>query len=413
MGGALKIACVGGGPAGLYFSLLLKLRQPQHEITVFERGAPGVTRGWGVVFWNDLLDQLRGADPESAGQIAQGAFPWSNEIVDVAGTQILHGVSQGYGMKRRQLLDILVHRAQEAGVRIEFNHEVTSASQLPDADLIVACDGVNSRLREEAQGIHTEVHPGTNKYIWMGTEKVFSTFTFPFVPTDHGWVWAHAYGVGSDSSTFIVELSEKTWAGLGFDTMPMEECLASLEKIFAAQLDGHRLIGQTPDGLNAQWVTFRTITNDHWYDGRVVLAGDAAHTTHFSVGSGTRLAIEDAIALANSIARHDDLNAALAAYETERQETILRTQIGSRYSSQWFENVPRYIGLTPKQFSALMRRRRSPLMPYISPQLYYWSWPTTREPPFVDTLRRLAGPPAAKAYGLLRQLQAQRASRRG
>ena len=409
----MKIACVGGGPAGLYFSLLLKSRQPQHEITVYERGAPGVTRGWGVVFWNDLLDQLRSADPESASRIAQEAFPWSNEIVDVAGTPILHGVSQGYGMKRVELLDILVHRAQEAGVRIEFNHEVTSASQLPDADLIVACDGVNSRLREEAKGIHTDVSPGTNKYIWMSTDKVFSTFTFPFVPTDSGWVWAHAYGVGADSSTFIVELSEQTWAGLGFDTMPMDECLTALEKIFAAQLDGHHLIGQTPDGLNAQWVTFRTITNDHWYDGRVVLAGDAAHTTHFSVGSGTRLAIEDAIALAGSVARHDDLNAALAAYETERQETILRTQIGSRYSSQWFENVPRYIGLTPKQFSALMRRRRSPLMPYISPQLYYWSWPTTREPPFVDTLRRLAGPPAAKAYGLLRQLQAQRASRRG
>jgi 2-polyprenyl-6-methoxyphenol hydroxylase-like FAD-dependent oxidoreductase len=366
-----------------------------------------------VVFWNDLLDQLRSADAESASRIAQDAFPWSNEIVDVDGTPILHGVSQGYGMKRVQLLDILAHRAQEAGVRIEYNHEVTSAAQLPDADLIVACDGVNSRLREEAQGIHTEVHPGTNKYIWMGTDKVFSTFTFPFVPTEAGWVWAHAYGVGADSSTFIAELSEQTWAGLGFDTMPLEDCLAALEKIFAAQLDGHRLIGQTPDGLSAQWVTFRTITNDRWYDGKVVLAGDSAHTTHFSVGSGTRLAIEDAIALADSIQRQDDLSTALAAYETERQETIMRTQIGSRYSSQWFENVPRYIGLTPKQFSALMRRRRSPLMPYISPQLYYWSWPTTREPPFVDTLRRLAGPPAAKAYGMLRQLQSRRASRRG
>jgi 2-polyprenyl-6-methoxyphenol hydroxylase-like FAD-dependent oxidoreductase len=401
----VKIACVGGGPAGLYFSLLLKLRQPQHEITVYERGAPGVTRGWGVVFWNDLLDQLRGADPESADQIAQGAFPWSNEIVDVAGTPILHGVSQGYGMKRRQLLDILAHRAQEAGVRIEYNHEVTSAAQLPDADLIVACDGVNSRLREEAAGIHTNVRPGTNKYIWMGTEKVFSTFTFPFVPTDHGWVWAHAYGVDTDSSTFIVELSEQTWAGLGFDTMPMDDCLAALEKIFAAQLDGHRLIGQTSDGLNAQWVTFRTITNDRWYDGRVVLMGDAAHTTHFSVGSGTRLAIEDSIALARSVERHDDVAAALAAYEKERQEEIVRTQIGSRYSAQWFENIPRYIGLSPKQFSALMRRRRSPLMAHLSPQLYYWSWPTTREPPFVDTLRRVAGPVAARAFSLLQRLR--------
>jgi 2-polyprenyl-6-methoxyphenol hydroxylase-like FAD-dependent oxidoreductase len=399
----VKIACVGAGPAGLYFSLLLKLRQPQHEITVYERSAPGVTRGWGVVFWNDLLDQLRSADPESAEQIAQAAFPWSNEIVDVAGTPILHGVSQGYGMKRRQLLEILVRRAQEVGVRVEFNHEVTSASQLPEADLIVASDGVNSQLRQEAKGIETDVRPGTNKYIWLGTEKVFSTFTFPFVETGSGWVWAHAYGVDAGSSTFIVECGQETWAGLGFGTMPPAECLAALEKIFAAQLDGQGLIGQTADGLNAQWVDFRTISNDRWYDGKVVLIGDSAHTTHFSVGSGTRLAIEDAIALASSVQRHDDVSAALAAYQRERQEAILRTQIASRYSSQWFENVPRYIGLKPRQFSALMRRRRSPLMPYISPQLYYWSWPTTREPPFVDTMRRLAGPVAAKVFGLLQR----------
>jgi 2-polyprenyl-6-methoxyphenol hydroxylase-like FAD-dependent oxidoreductase len=398
----LRIACVGGGPAGLYFSLLLKLREPRHEITVFERSAPGATRGWGVVFWNDLLDQLRSADPPSARQIEQAAFPWSNEIVGVGGTRILHGVSQGYGTKRRRLLDILVHRAQDAGVRIEFGHEVTSASQLPDADLIVASDGVNSRIRDEATGIQTGVHQGTNKYIWLGTGKIFNTFTFPFVPTDRGWVWAHAYGVDADSSTFIVECSQETWAGLGFDTMPLEECLAALEKIFAAQLDGHQLIGQTSDGLNAQWLNFRTITNKCWYDGKVVLAGDAAHTTHFTVGSGTRLAIEDAIALAGSLQRHGELSAALEAYEKERQATILRTQIASRYSAQWFENVPRYIDLTPRQFSALMRRRRSPLLPHISPQLYYWSYPTSREPPFVDHLRRLAGP-AVKVYGRLRQ----------
>ncbi|MBV9793415.1 MAG: FAD-dependent monooxygenase [Actinobacteria bacterium] len=401
----MKIACVGGGPAGLYFSLLLKLRQPQHEITIYERGAPGVTRGWGVVFWNDLLDQLRDADPESAAQIAQAAFPWSNEIVDVGGTQILHGVSQGYGMKRRLLLDILARRAEQAGVRIEYHHEVTSAAQLPDADLIVACDGVNSRLRAEASGIQTDEQPGTNKYIWLGTEKVFSTFTFPFVHTSSGWVWAHAYGVDAGSSTFIVECAQETWDGLGFAAMSQAECLAVLEKIFAAQLDGHQLIGTSPDGLNAQWVNFRTITNNRWYDGRVVLAGDAAHTTHFSVGSGTRLAIEDAIALAGRLQRDEEVPVALGAYERERRETILRTQLASRYSAQWFENVPRYIGLGPRQFSALMRRRRSPLMPRISPQLYYWSWPTSREPPFVDTLRRLAGPPAVKVYGWLRQLQ--------
>jgi 2-polyprenyl-6-methoxyphenol hydroxylase-like FAD-dependent oxidoreductase len=400
-GDTLRIACVGGGPAGLYFALLLKLRGPRHDITIFERGARGATRGWGVVFWGDLLEELYAADPESAREIERASFPWDMHVVDISGKQVASSAPRGYGIKRQRLLDILVNRALAAGVSIEFEHEVTGASQLPPADLIVACDGVNSRIRQEAQGISTEVRVGDNKYIWLGTDKVFDAFTFPFVQTDSGWIWAHAYGVDAESSTFIVECSADTWAGRGFDEMPPKDCLSVLEKIFERQLDGHQLIGQTSGKTDAQWLNFRTVTNNVWHQGKTVLAGDAAHTTHFAIGSGTKLAIEDAIALAGDLQRHNQLESALEAYEKERQAAILQSQIAARFSAQWFENVPRYIAFKPRQFATLMQRRRSPLLPNLSPRLYYWFWlyPTSHEPPVLRRLRKWVGPKVVKFYG--------------
>ena len=397
----MRIACVGGGPAGLYFALLLKLREPRHDITIFERSPRGATRGWGVVFWRDLLDELYAADPESAREIERASFPWDRHVVDVHGEQVASSAPLGYGIKRQRLLDILVDRALGSGVRIEFEHEVTAASQLPAVDLVVACDGVNSRIRDETEGISTDVHVGGNKYIWLGTDKVFDSFTFPFVQTDSGWIWAHAYGVDAESSTFIVECSAGTWAGLGFDAMPPKDCLAMLEKIFERQLDGHQLIGQTSGEANAQWLNFRTVTNNVWHHGKTVLAGDAAHTTHFAIGSGTRLAIQDAIALAGNLQRHDRLESALDAYEKERQAAILQSQIAARFSAQWFENVPRYVTLKPRQVATLMNRRRSPLLPHLSPRLYYWLWlyPTSHEPPALRRLRKWAGPKVIRFYG--------------
>jgi 2-polyprenyl-6-methoxyphenol hydroxylase-like FAD-dependent oxidoreductase len=399
----LRIACVGGGPAGLYFALLLKLREPQHDITVFERSAAGVTRGWGVVFWGDLLDQLYRADPQSAREIERASFPWDKQVVDVQGTPVPSAAPLGYGIRRQRLLEILVNRALSAGVRIEFSREVTTATQLDDADLIVACDGVNSLIRQEAKGINTDVHVGSNNYIWLGTDKVFDSFMFPFVRTDSGWIWAHAYGVDPDSSTFIVECSAETWRGLGFDTMPPADCLGVLEKIFERQLDGHQLIGQTSGEANVQWLNFRTVTNDVWHDGNIVLAGDAAHTTHFTIGSGTRLAIEDAIALADNLQRHDEIAPALVAYGRERQAAILQSQLAARLSAQWFENVPRYADLTPRQFCVVLRRRKSPLLPRLSPRVYYWLYPTSRELPLLRRLRRWVGPPIIKIYSRIRR----------
>ena len=398
-GDTVRIACVGGGPAGLYFALLMKLREPQHEITIFERSHPGATRGWGVVFWDDLLAQLYRADPQSARQIERASFHWDGQVVDVGGTQVRDASLRGYGISRQSLLDVLTRRAQDSGVHVEFDHDVRGPSQLPEADLIVACDGVNSRTRLETEGFQTGVQLGSNRYIWLGTDKVFETFTFPFVPTESGWIWAHAYGIDAKTSTFIVECTAETYTGLGFDTMPPHACLSVLEKIFAGHLDGHRLIGQFPDGTDAPWLNFRTVTNRRWYQGKTVLAGDAAHTTHFTIGSGTKLAIEDAIALAGNLQRHGELESALQSYERERQAAILQPQSDARLSAQWFENISRYIDLGPHPFFTLLHARRSLLLPHLSPRVYYQLHRAVQEVPVLRGFRRQIGMGASKLYG--------------
>ena len=385
----MKIACVGGGPAGLYFALLMKLHDRRHDVTVFERNQAGSTYGWGVVFGDDLRHRLHSADPVSAGQIDQAAFRWVNEVVDIDGERAL-AECDGYSINRRLLLDILAGRARDLGVRIEFDHEVTPG-QLPDADLIVACDGVSSRTRLEAGTFQTGIDVGGNKYIWLGTDKVFESFTFPFVRTDSGWVWAHAYGFDAQSSTFIVECSPQTWSGLGFDTMAPQDGLALLEKLFEHQLDGHRLAGDVRDDVSPRWLNFRTVTNQRWYDGKVVLAGDAAHTAHFTIGSGTKLAIDDAIALAGSLRQHGELEPALAAYQEQRQSGLLQPQSEARLSAEWFESIPRYIDLQPRQFLTLLRARRSPLLPRLSPRLYYRLHQATEDVTVLRELRSQVG----------------------
>jgi 2-polyprenyl-6-methoxyphenol hydroxylase-like FAD-dependent oxidoreductase len=324
--------------------------------------------------------------------------------VDLDGTKILSAVSRSYGIKRQRLIDILSRRALDVGVHIEYGHEVTTPSQLPEVDLIVASDGLNSRIRDNTVGLHANISIGKNKYIWLATDKVFESFTWPFVHTDSGWIWGNAYAVDNESSTFIVECPPETWKGLGFDTIPAEDCLPILEKIFEHQLDGHQILGQAPDQppeeTNIQWLNFRRITNDHWYSGQTVLMGDAAHTAHFSIGSGTTLAIGDAIALADNMQRHENMRTALAAYEKERKAAILQAQIAALCSMQWFENVDRYIDLKPRQFSTVLRRRRSPLLPHLPPRLYYWLWlnPTSHELPATRRARKWIAPRIVKVY---------------
>jgi 2-polyprenyl-6-methoxyphenol hydroxylase-like FAD-dependent oxidoreductase len=387
----MKIVCVGGGLAGLYFALLMKLRDPGHHITVFERNSPGSTQGWGMTFGSDFLKELHRNDPDSAEEIRQAAFQQCGQVVDIHGEQVLRHGGGVYGIIRQRLLDILADRAKSLGVHIEFDHEVMGSSQLPSADLIVACDGVNSRLRLEAKEFETDVRIGTNKYLWLGTDKAFEAFTYAFVHTDSGWVWAYCYGIDAELSTFVVECSPDTWAGLGFDTLSSQDGLSLLEKLFEGHLDGHSLLGQAPRGASAGWLNFRTVTNRRWYNGNIVLAGDAAHTTHFTIGSGTTLAMQDAIALADSLRQHREQGQALESYETRRQAELRMLQSDALFSGQWFESFSRYADLKPHKFSMLLDSRRSPLLPHLSPNLYYRLQQATEKAPVLSDLRRRAG----------------------
>ncbi|WP_326725392.1 FAD-dependent monooxygenase [Streptomyces sp. NBC_00243] len=367
----MKIACVGGGPAGLYFSILMKRQDPSHDITVYERNPAGSTYGWGVTYWAGLLDKLREGDPESALAVSENSVRWSEGVAQVGESRTVHPGDEGFGIGRRRLLDLLAERAESLGVHVEFEHEVT-ADRLPDADLVVAGDGVNSALRERhADHFGSDIALGRNVYSWLGTTKVFDSFTFSFVETDHGWIWCYAYPFSAEHSTCVVECSPETWTGLGLDTAGEGDGLALLEKLFADLLEAHGLIGRAQSDGSAQWLNFRTLTNRTWRRGNLVLIGDAAHTTHYSIGAGTTLALEDALSLAGALREIPELDAALAHYERERRAALLSIQSAARHSAQWYENLPRYIHLPPAQMFALLGQRHSPLLPYVPPQLYY------------------------------------------
>ncbi|WP_443032956.1 FAD-dependent monooxygenase [Streptomyces sp. DH10] len=364
----MKVACVGGGPAGLYLSVLLKRQNPSHDVTVHERDPEGSTYGWGVTYWRGLYDRLHEQDPESARALDHESVRWRDGVAHVRDLTARHSGDQGHGIGRHRLLEILTARARELGVRLEHEREIT-ADDLPDADLVVAADGVRSALRtHHAAHFGTEVTAGRNPYVWLGTTKVFDAFTFAFVETDHGWIWCYGYGYGPDRSTCVIECAPETWTGLGLDRAGEDDGRALLEELFAGVLDGHPLLGRTG---GTPWQTFRTLTNRTWYRDNLVLLGDAARTSHYSVGPGTTLALEDAIALAAALREHSALPQALARYERERKAALLPVQSAARYSAKWYENLPRYVRLPPERMFALLGQRHSPLLPHVPPQLYY------------------------------------------
>jgi anthraniloyl-CoA monooxygenase len=383
----MKIVCVGGGPAGLYFATSMKLRNKEHDITVVERNPAGVTYGWGVVFWDSMLDNLYDNDPGSAREIRDNSVLWEDQEVHVRGKQTISIGGYGFSMGRKRLLDILARRAVDLGADVRFECEIEDLSEFANADLIVACDGVNSRVRQ-LYGDHfqTDVEVGRNKYIWLGTHKVFDAFTFAFEQTDAGWIWFHAYRFDGDTSTCIVECSPETWEGLGFDELGPDESIALLERIFEPYLDGHSLINQMHHLGKTPWLNFRRLSNGNWYHDNIVLMGDAAHTTHFTIGSGTRLAMEDAIGLAEKLHEHNDLQAALEAYEEQRRAALLTLQGAARNSAQWFENVQRHIDQEAIQFAySMVKRRRGATAPVEIPWDYRLRLPTRQ----IARLKRL------------------------
>lgn len=382
----MKILCIGGGPSGLYFSLLMKLRNPAHEITVVERNRPYDTFGWGVVFSDATMENLREADPVSAEEIYAAFNRWDDIDVHFKGKTITSGGHGFIGIGRKKLLNILQARCEQVGVRLVFETDVTDDQALAleyQADLVIASDGLNSRIRTRyADVFQPDIDLRRCRFVWLGTRKLFDAFTFAFAETEHGWFQAHAYRFDADTSTFIVEAPEQVWQASGIEQMSQEEGVAFCERLFAPWLDGQPLISNaTHLRGSANWIRFPRVickTWVHWNDipdrngsrrVPVVLMGDAAHTAHFSIGSGTKLALEDAIELTRCIegfdSQHaetdqipaDHLGKALRRYDEVRSVEVMKIQNAARNSTEWFENVARYATLEPEQFAYSMLTR--------------------------------------------------------
>ena len=357
----MKIACIGGGPAGLYFAISMKLRDPSCEIEIIERNAPGDTFGWGVVFSDQTMENLQANDPESAREIADSLAHWDDIETFFKGASERSSGHGFCGIGRKRLLNILQDRARSLGVTLSFNTE-SDPDDLPEADLVIAADGINSRIRERFAGtFRPDIDLRANKFVWLGVEKIFDAFTFIFVDTPHGKVWAHAYRFDDDLSTFIVECSEETWRGLGFDAMDQDETCRACEALFADWLDGQPLMSNARHLRGSAWLNFRRVLCETWVKDNVILLGDAAHTAHFSIGSGTKLALEDAIMLADVLTASDKpLAEGLADYTEARKTEVLRLQSAARNSTEWFENLDLYEDFEPIQFnySLLTRSQR-------------------------------------------------------
>ena len=374
----MKVVVIGGGPAGLYVALLLRKSNPSWQVTVVERNAADDTFGWGVVFSDQTLENFRQADETSYQQIVDRFAHWDDIDVHVHDRTITSGGHGFSGLARIALLGILQRRARSLGVDLRFHTSVRDDSDLAslglgDTDLVIAADGVNSAVRAKyAEHFQPVLDDRPNRYVWFGTTRRFDAFTFAFVPTETGRYWAHAYRFDESLSTFIVECDEASWRAAGFDQMDARAAMATCERLFAPWLQGNALLfNATAHRQAAPWVTFLRVSCKQWFAGNVVLLGDAAHTAHFSIGSGTKLAMEDAIALANELSaaratldeptsRHEALPAALARYQSARVTEVLRLQNAARNSMEWFEHVGRYWRLDAEQFaySLLTRSQR-------------------------------------------------------
>ncbi|MBO9422951.1 bifunctional salicylyl-CoA 5-hydroxylase/oxidoreductase [Labrenzia sp. R4_2] len=359
----MRIVCLGGGPAGLYFAISMKLRDSSHEITVIERNKADDTFGWGVVLSDETLDNLAANDPVSAETI-RANFAYWDDIALLVGQEKQLSSGHGFcGIGRKKLLLLLQERARELGVELKFETEVGNAEDYRrDYDLVVAADGLNSKTRTlYADTFKPDIDVRKCHFVWLGTHQTFSdAFTFIFEKTEHGWVWAHAYQFDDDTATFIVECMPETFEAFGFANMSQQESIKTCEEIFKDHLGGHSLMTNANHIRGSAWIQFPRVLCEKWSHENVVLMGDAAATAHFSIGSGSKLALESAISLADLLHSEPDLASAFAIYEDQRRLEVLRLQSAARNSLEWFENVERYLHLDPVQlnYSLLTRSQR-------------------------------------------------------
>jgi anthraniloyl-CoA monooxygenase len=353
----MRINIIGGGPAGLYFAALMRLQSSAHEVTVYERNPPGATFGWGVVFSGRTLKALREADEVSHGRMVESFETWDNVDVVAGDSKVTVRGNDFSGVARIRLLNILQERCGELGVRLRFGVGVEDFDEMASGcDLLVGADGVGSLVRERYAGEFRPVlEAGRNKYVWYGTRRLFHGLTLTFRESEAGVFAAHSYKFSKELSTFVVECDEETWARAGFLEMSDAETRASLASVFERDLEGEELLSN-----NSRWINFLLVRNGRWSRANVVLLGDALHTAHFSIGSGTKLAMEDSIALARSLADAPDVPAALAAFERERKPVIEEYQRAAHESRLWFENASDYVRLPPARlaYSLMTRSRR-------------------------------------------------------
>ncbi|HEY0003969.1 MAG TPA: FAD-dependent monooxygenase [Pyrinomonadaceae bacterium] len=351
----MKINIIGGGPAGLYFAILMKKRNPAHEVTVFERNGPNDTFGWGVVFSDKTLSYLRENDEESYLEITNSFEMWDNVDVVHRDEKITIRGNRFSGIARIALLNILQQRSQALGVDLRFRTEISEVEEYATCDLLVGADGINSIVRLRYQDFfQPQLSLGKNRYIWYGTHRLFHGLTLTFREHEAGAFAAHSYKFNKRTSTFIVECSEETWTNAGFERMSDAETRAYLAEVFAKDLEGHELLSN-----NSRWINFVNVKNTHWSYGQRVLLGDALHTAHFSIGSGTKLALEDSIALAKAFDENADVETALREFERARRPIIEEYQEAAYESLVWFENAAGYMHLAPLPFAySLMTRSK-------------------------------------------------------
>ncbi|MCW6533618.1 bifunctional salicylyl-CoA 5-hydroxylase/oxidoreductase [Sphingomonas lycopersici] len=364
----MKVACVGGGPAGLYFAISMMLRDPSHDITVFERNRAGDTFGWGVVFSDQTMEHLQANDPVSAQSMIDELAHWDDievHIEDVGRNVTNRSSGHGFiGIGRKRLLNILQDRARALGVKLEFEIEIEPDSDfLADYDLVIAADGLNSKLRRRYEAeFAVDLDVKRNKFVWLGTRQKFDAFNFIFKHTRFGWIWAHAYQFDADTATFIVECGPEAYERAGFGRISQQETCRLCEEIFADHLGGHELMTNAGHIRGSAWINFPRIICRQWSYRNIVLLGDAAHTAHFSIGSGTKLALEDAIKLAEVMNRPgfgsgEALQQGLEEYQAERQLEVVKLQNAARNSTEWFEHLDRYLKMDAMQFTYTLLTR--------------------------------------------------------